>query len=56
MSQSRIEQLRQENVHIKQRIAQTQAQQQSGNLHGEIARFVEESKNNLTEMNRKIVE
>lgn len=41
---------------MKHRIAQFQAQRNASNLRAEIVRFVDESKKNLAEMNRKIVE
>lgn len=53
---SRAEQLRQENAQLKQRIAQIQSHQRSNDLEAEISRFVDESKKNLSEMNRKIAE
>lgn len=41
---------------MRHRIDQLQSQRQRGNLREEIVNFVEQSKQNLLEMNRKIVE
>lgn len=41
---------------MKHRIAQFQAQRNASNLRAEIVRFMDESKKNLAEMDRKIAE
>lgn len=53
---TRASQLRQENAQLRDRIALLKTQSVNSDLQTEINRFVEESKRNLNDMNRKIVE
>lgn len=56
MASPRIAQLRDENARLRDRLQQFQHHRNSNNLQAEILRFVEESKRNLAEMNRKVAE
>ena len=55
-SGSRLTQLRRDNETLKQRIAQFREHQNAGSLQAEITKFMQESQNNLQEMNRKITD